>query len=244
MQVINIHTGETKDLPDDIGKMWVRSCTPWYSNDWSPQDDLPPSAAGKTTRTRYDLNNMDPESIHQFWNCCLSCSRSVIFAREIGEILQNKEAPNSIWMQAKFNAYAIAVMEWSKGFGANSEEYHWKRVFGENSGFIQELWEATGIREETYFAYWRDMQHIRISRIAHSGLPNNPAPQLPDFNLAIKLFAATHPILVRILKELTNLRFPNIYVLEPMSFDDWLDSLRTDFRNEIEPAIVASLETS
>ena len=243
MQVINIHTGETKDLPDDIGKMWVRSCTPWYSHDWSPQDDVSRSAARKTTHTRYELNNMDPESIHQFWNYCLSCTRSVIFAREIGEILQNKEASNSLWMQAKYNAYAVAVMEWSKGFGANSEEYHWKKVFGENSGFIQELREATGISEEAYFEYWRDMQYIRISRIAHGGLPDNPAPKLPDFDLAIKLFAATHPILVRILMELTKLRLPNIYVLEPMSFEVWMANLKADFKSEIEPAIVASLKT-
>lgn len=243
MQVINIHTGEKKELPDDTAKMWVRSCTPWYSDEWSPQEEKPHAYQDKAAHTRYDLKNMDSESIGQFWNYCLSCTRSVLFARKIGEILQKEKALSNIWSQAKYNAYAVAVMEWSKGFGANSEEYHWKKVFGETSGFVQELRETADISEEAYLEYWRDMQDIRTSKIAHSGLPDNPAPKLPDFDLAIKLFAATHRILVRILKELTELHLPTIYVLEPMDFEVWMDNLEADLKNEVEPAIVASLKT-
>lgn len=241
MRVKNIITNEEKDLPNNEAKRWVESCTPWYSEKWHPKAAALEKDKQNTITTNYDLPNIDPESIHQFWNYCLSCTRSVLCARTIKGLLERYNTVTPSLSLVINNSYAVAVLEWSKGFGSNSEEYHWKKVFGEGSGFIQEIWQKVGISEGDYLKYWAQMSDARVSAVAHSGLPKNPDPILPDFNLAIDIFTATHEILIQVLNDLSKLRKPEIFLLEPMGFDVWMNNLQESFESTFAPAVQASL---
>lgn len=240
MRVKNTITNEEKDLLDEEAKQWVGSCTPWYSDGRS----LQVFSSGTITRTpingRYDLEKINPESVNQFWNYCLTCVRSVQCARKLSELINKRETPNNVWMQMKNNAYSVAVMEWCKGFGPDNEEFHWKKVFGKDSGFIKDLQTELKLSQEDYDSYWNTMRDARIARIAHT-IPNyGQDVKLPDFDLAIALIRATHKILFQIAGELQKVKKSEVFLINPLDFDIWKSNLQEEIDATIKPALEAT----
>jgi len=222
----NVITHDRREIPAEQASFWVESCTPWATYDGGRI--MAPSTCW-VGRSVFDLKQIDPKKVSQFWNSCLSCVRSVVTARKLDELSRKQPDPAEANKTLINNSYAIAVLEWTKSFGTNSEDYHWKKVFGDSSFFLSEILEQTKATENEYKEYRQAMLDVRAFAIAHAGLPGCPPPKLPDFDFAISMISSAHSILDKLLISLDQYH-GKVSKLNPMSMQSWIENLEEDIK--------------
>lgn len=114
----------------------------------------------------------------------------------------------NFWRLIYGNLLDVAVLEWCKLFGADSEPTHWKKVVSNHDAFRQGLLAALGIGHKKWVEYWEQMKAYRDALVAHQA-DGSPVRQYPSLDLALEscYFYYTH--LIAELRALGETRFPD-----------------------------------
>lgn len=75
----------------------------------------------------------------------------------------------NFWRLIHGNQLDIAVLEWCKIFGGNSEKTHWKRIVPsyQHDVFRDNLLTEIEITEPEWLIYWNEMKAYRDNHVAH-----------------------------------------------------------------------------
>jgi len=71
------------------------------------------------------------------------------------------------WIIICNNFFDVAILEWSKIFGTDSEPTHWKTIVKEHKAFRDGLLNCIGLDEKGWVAFWQDVNSYRNNIIAH-----------------------------------------------------------------------------
>ncbi|ADP98875.1 hypothetical protein HP15_3111 [Marinobacter adhaerens HP15] len=228
MLVRNTRTGEQLDLEGSVAERWHHSCSPWTYG-WK----------SKINPTGYNFSEIEPESMHQFWNNNMAFVRSALIARQLSASIKELGVTNIIWTQLINSSYTTAVIEWCKAYGTNNEEFHWKKVFGENSSFITDLSWELNLTKDDLERYRVAMTEARSKRIAHSNMDGEAEIKLPQFDTAINMARATHALVIELIPRIPT--EPNeIYRLNPPNFESWITHLQDSISSTIPDALAAT----
>ncbi len=114
----------------------------------------------------------------------------------------------NFWRLIYGNLLDVAVLEWCKLFGADSELTHWKRVVRDHDGFRRGLLAALGIDQKKWANYWEEMKVYRDALVAHhAGSPN--VSRYPDLGLALESCYFYYAYVIAELRALGEARFPD-----------------------------------
>ncbi len=114
----------------------------------------------------------------------------------------------NFWRLIYGNLLDVAVLEWCKLFGANSEPTHWKRVVSDHDAFRQALLAALGIDQPTWVAYWEEMKAYRNALVAHH-VGGTTVTRYPSLDLALGSCYFYYSHLIEKLQKLGEARFPD-----------------------------------
>ena len=76
---------------------------------------------------------------------------------------------NELWVTINGNFMDIAVLEWCKLFGNDSEEHHWKKIADNPDDFKNSMLETIKISEDDLTKCWDKMTDYRNNFVAHLG---------------------------------------------------------------------------
>ena len=83
------------------------------------------------------------------------------------------------WIQIYNNFFDVAILEWSKVFGTDSEPTHWKTVVNDHLSFRNGLLNCIGLDESGWSNFWQGVNIYRNNIIAHfKKIPNLSYPSL------------------------------------------------------------------
>ncbi len=71
------------------------------------------------------------------------------------------------WIQIFNNFFDMAVLEWCKVFGTDSEPTHWKTIVNDHASFRKSLLSCIGLDESGWSKYWREVKDYRNNIITH-----------------------------------------------------------------------------
>lgn len=71
------------------------------------------------------------------------------------------------WILIYNNFLDIAVLEWCKVFGTDSEPTHWKTIVNDHTAFREGLLNCIGLDENEWSAFWENVNSYRNNIIAH-----------------------------------------------------------------------------
>jgi hypothetical protein len=114
----------------------------------------------------------------------------------------------NFWLIIYGNLLDVAVLEWCKLFGADSEPTHWKRVVADHDAFRRDLLKSMGINEGTWAAYWNEMKAYRDAQVAHDFVDPD-VTRYPSLDLALKSSYFYYIHVISELRKLGEKRFPN-----------------------------------
>lgn len=114
----------------------------------------------------------------------------------------------NFWRLIYGNLLDVAVLEWCKLFGADSEPTHWKRVVSDHDAFREALLAALGINQPTWVAYWEEMKAYRDALVAHHA-PETTVARYPSLDLALESSYFYYAHLIEKLRRLGEARFPD-----------------------------------
>lgn len=100
----------------------------------------------------------------------------------------------------------VAVLEWCKVFGADSEPTHWKSIVPDHDAFRQDLLEHLEVSEEVWREYWQGMKAYRDSQVAHN-FTNPEVTHYPSLDLALRSSYFYFDLVIAQLRELGEQRF-------------------------------------
>jgi len=88
------------------------------------------------------------------------------------------------WILIFNNFFDIAILDWCKVFGSESEPTHWKNIVDDPSSFRQGLLSALGIDQSNWETYWKDVKDYRDKYLAHH--QNDPSrTHYPNLDIAV-----------------------------------------------------------
>ncbi len=116
----------------------------------------------------------------------------------------------NFWRLIHGNQLDIAVLEWCKVFGSDSEATHWKKIVppAEHDGFRNNLLASLGITAESWASYWNEMKVYRDNLAAHHNELNKVA-SYPILDHALKSSYFYYKYLIKELRALGETRFPD-----------------------------------
>jgi hypothetical protein len=106
--------------------------------------------------------------------------RSVYLKRALTKVERNPEL--NFWRVMYGNLLDVAVVEWCKLFGSDSEHHqhvHWKNVFRDQKSFRAGLLRHVGVTRKAWDAYWNEMKTYRDMSAVH--LDSNRRTKVPRF---------------------------------------------------------------
>lgn len=103
------------------------------------------------------------------------------------------------WILIYNNFFDIAILEWCKVFGTDSEPTHWKNLIADHDAFRQGLLSALGTDQASYAAYWETMMSYRNELLAHR-FTNPSVKNYPTLDFALKSSFYYYSILIKMLK--------------------------------------------
>jgi hypothetical protein len=120
------------------------------------------------------------------------------------------------------NFFDMAILEWCKVFGADSEYTHWKTLVKDHISFRQELLKSLEISQFDWEAYWKDIKNYRDKFIAHHQRDLHRT-HYPRLNIAVKSsFYYYYKWLIIKLNQL------NIYLLDlPDDLEDYYEDFQS-----------------
>ncbi len=89
------------------------------------------------------------------------------------------------WILVSNNLFDIAILEWTKVFGTDENETHWKHYVSDHAGFRTGLMERLSVSSEDWAAYWKTMTGYRNDFIAHR-VKDSKVQNHPKFDLALE----------------------------------------------------------
>ena len=71
------------------------------------------------------------------------------------------------WILISNNFFDVAILEWCKVFGTNSEPTHWKTIVNNHQLFRNDLLSSIGLDEKEWNNFWQSVNSYRNNIIAH-----------------------------------------------------------------------------
>jgi len=103
------------------------------------------------------------------------------------------------WILIYNNFFDIAILEWCKVFGTDSEPTHWKNLITDHDVFRQGLLSALGTDQASYNAYWETVTSYRNKLLAHR--TREPSVKnYPTLDFALKSSFYYYSILIQMLR--------------------------------------------
>ena len=88
------------------------------------------------------------------------------------------------WILTFNNFFDLAILEWCKVFGTDSEPTHWKTIVDDHEAFRTGLLSCIGLNESEWNRYWVEVKDYRNNIIAH--FKKNPrVQQYPSLDIII-----------------------------------------------------------
>lgn len=79
----------------------------------------------------------------------------------------------------------VAVLEWCKVFGTDSEPTHWKRLVADHDAFRKDLLASLKVDEAGWEKYWQRMRDYRNDYVAHH-VEESRVDKYPELDLALE----------------------------------------------------------
>ncbi len=145
-------------------------------------------------------------------------ARSVAMKRALSVV--DQEPRLDFWRLIHGNQLDIAVLEWCKVFGSDGEPTHWKRIVPKTAHrqFRDGLLASAGITADVWAQYWEDMKLYRDNLGAHHNESIRVAAY-PRLDLALSSSAFYYGYLIKELRSMGELRFPDNLELYTTSFE-------------------------
>lgn len=89
----------------------------------------------------------------------------------------------SYWFQIFNNFFDVAILEWCKVFGTDSEPTHWKTIVNDHASFRKGLLNCIGLDESRWSKFWQEVKDYRNNNIAH--FKKTPGLQYPSLDVII-----------------------------------------------------------
>jgi hypothetical protein len=112
------------------------------------------------------------------------------------------------WRLIYGNLLDVAVLEWCKVFGTDTEPTHWKRVVADHDAFRNALLTALKIDQASWAAYWEKMKSYRDTLVAHH-FDDSPVTHYPTLDVALESCYFYYSYLIRELRRLGDTYFPD-----------------------------------
>ncbi len=88
------------------------------------------------------------------------------------------------WILIFNNLFDVAILEWCKIFGTDSEPTHWKTIVDDHAPFRKGLLNSIGLDELGWSKYWEGVKEYRNNIIAHFK-KNMKVRQYPSLDVII-----------------------------------------------------------
>lgn len=117
--------------------------------------------------------------------------------------------PNlNFWRIIYGNLLDIAVVEWCKIFGSDSEPGHWKKLVTDQDSFRTDMLTKLKIGPEEWAAYWMEMKRYRDTMATH-GFGETDITHYPKLGLALESSYFYYSYLIGRLRALSERRYPD-----------------------------------
>jgi len=116
----------------------------------------------------------------------------------------------NFWRVIHGDELDIAVLEWCKVFGTNTEPTHWKSIVPDDdqARFRADLLAALGINDATWADYWGQMKAYRDNLVAHH-IEAESVFHYPVLDLALRSSYFYYEYVITQLRALGDKRFPD-----------------------------------
>lgn len=135
-------------------------------------------------------------------------ARTIMMKRMLTDVEPNPHL--NFWRLIYGNQLDIAVIEWCKLFGSDSEATHWKKIVPKTDHlrYRAGLLASIGATETTWATYWKEMKKYRDNMAAHQ---NSLArvPRFPKLDMALKSSYYHYRYVIGRLRGLGVRRFPD-----------------------------------
>lgn len=99
------------------------------------------------------------------------------------------------WIIAANDCFDMAVLNWCKLFGSDSEDMHWKKIFAYKDGFRRFLFSQSRLNEREWAGYHEELTEYRNKWIGHFDGEFRPARH-PDLQPALDSVIAFYQYLL------------------------------------------------
>jgi hypothetical protein len=130
--------------------------------------------------------------------------RSAQLKRALASVDSNPSL--NFWRLIYGDLLDVAVLEWCKIFGTDTEPTHWKRVVPDPGCFRNDLLAALKIDQAAWAAYWEEMKTYRDTSVAHH-VDASPVTHYPVLDLALESSYFYYSCLIKELRKLGDTRF-------------------------------------
>jgi len=160
--------------------------------------------------------------------------RNVRLRRELSKACP--EPHLNFWRLIYGNCTDTAVQDWCKLFGAdggNNQALHRKTLTADADQFRQDLFNALGIKEDEWKAYWQEIKTYRDRSVAHFDPRRVEIKTYPKFDLALESAYFYYDYLRA---ELAKVGVTQM----PASLRDYSDDLADQSRDIAKAALIAT----
>lgn len=128
----------------------------------------------------------DLERAHDAFTTMYDALRSLTYHRALKEVGADD---SKFWLHVRAQLIRTFVIEWTKLFGANSNEIHWKKLVMEQPAFRDAALEKANLTENEWKDYWKQMTSFRDKVVAHLDADELPG-EVPDMTAARAMLIA------------------------------------------------------
>lgn len=139
------------------------------------------------------------KNVKEHRNRTVCLVRNVMLKRALHNV--DPEPKLNFWRITYGNLMDVAVIEWCKTFGSDSEGGHWKEVVDNHDSFRSGLLDQLGISQDRWAEYWKEMKRYRDKRAAHADF-SVEVPDFPCFDIALKSAYYYYQFLIELKPEL------------------------------------------
>ena len=134
--------------------------------------------------------------------------RNVAYHRSL--LKQKDNFEQNYWILIFNNFLEIAVLEWCKVFGSNTDTTHWTKYIDvdDQAGFRSNLWKRLNLTEQEWKDYRQKMKDYRDKVVAHDEY-NPKITNYPDFSHALESCYFYYEILIKELRLLKCYDYPD-----------------------------------
>ncbi|MCR9261210.1 MAG: hypothetical protein NXH95_15920 [Pseudomonadaceae bacterium] len=122
----------------------------------------------------------DLKRAHDAFTTMYDALRSLTYHRALLEVGAGE---SKLWLHTRAQYIRIFVIEWTKLFGTDSNEVHWKKLVKEVPAFRSHVLQAAGITEQQWSEYWLQLRNFRDKVVAHID-PFSLPDAVPDMTIA------------------------------------------------------------